>query len=589
MPKVRSKLIKLYCAAWLACASSTVTVADEHATPTPPEKHALVIGNSNYEQLQPIPSAQTDAVQVANKLQQLGFDVQLELDVPDFRDFEDRVLPAFRAKIDEGDFIVVYYSGHGFSHGPHNMLAYTRQPKKLDAKRVAVDALPVDAMEAALARRNPGLIITILDACRSIGDFVIEADGRAVGIPKGLSSPQSELIPVNIMTAFATRPGAIAEGNNVHGSMSAFSKALVDHIVTQGKRFSSIFQQVAAEVSINTNDSQIPGLHAYSPTDPVLSPTDEVIAHERELWESAYSSRNRRKVQTFLRLNSVGHFARAARLWLSRNPESRAQSFTRISPISIEQGWEQATASIEPSDIVGGIVSNAETVVVPRIEMPIAFERSAAAFSGTGVPVPGLNATACSGTGSRSPECLTEVVGSGFQTTASAVLTRSLTARAAPQPDARTVRLNRLSRVNVQEVVVQQASGRSSNRSAWLKVDTGGEQVAFVPIGQPTIRQESLGRPLAEIIVAQRSASETGLVDADMIARTLKQLRSSGRRVTWVSLSPGKGTTEKDALVNELLAADAHNKMSSMGVSRLIMTEAPPFDGDGVRIRILGY
>src|SRR2546422_6390644 len=90
-----------------------------------PKRIALVIGNSNYTNLASIPSAMADAEMMRHRLVELGFDVDFHLDVRTVFQSEQDVLPSFRQKLTTGDFIVFYFSGHGFSYGADNFIAPT--------------------------------------------------------------------------------------------------------------------------------------------------------------------------------------------------------------------------------------------------------------------------------------------------------------------------------------------------------------------------------------------------------------------------------------------------------------------------------
>ena len=95
---------------------------------------ALVIGQSAYRQLQPLPNPANDAREIGNLLSGLGFDVDTLAD-GDMRRL-DRALSRFEEDAAEADVALIYYSGHGVEAGGENFL-------------VPVDAAPPDANGAA--------------------------------------------------------------------------------------------------------------------------------------------------------------------------------------------------------------------------------------------------------------------------------------------------------------------------------------------------------------------------------------------------------------------------------------------------------
>src|ERR1700730_8070753 len=84
-------------------------------TEAPPQRLALLIGNSNYEHLDQLKNPKNDVSQLAAKLQKLGFDASIEYDL-NHDGFVD-ALSTFENKIAPGDIVLFYYSGHGIQVG----------------------------------------------------------------------------------------------------------------------------------------------------------------------------------------------------------------------------------------------------------------------------------------------------------------------------------------------------------------------------------------------------------------------------------------------------------------------------------------
>jgi uncharacterized caspase-like protein len=235
-----------------------------------PKRIALVIGNTNYANLERLPSAATDAEQMKQRLEDLGFEVVLHNDVQTPFKFWQEIVPAFRQKLSTGDFIVFYFSGHGFSYGADSFLAPTELPLLMTVQHVTDHAIAVESFKSTLETHSPGLILFILDACRSVGALQIKAkdDPKAENlVAKGPADMERRDTAINTMIAFATRPGHIALGSSQEGQLSPFTEALVGNLTTEGKSFSIVFRKAAAELEAATTPPQVAGTFDWSRTE----------------------------------------------------------------------------------------------------------------------------------------------------------------------------------------------------------------------------------------------------------------------------------------------------------------------------------
>jgi uncharacterized caspase-like protein len=91
-----------------------------------------------------------------------------------WEEFQYEVLKPFRAKVDRDDLGVVYFSGHGFTYGGYQYFAPSDMPKQLVEGKVATTAIPVETLASVFQTEGAGGVVLIVDACRTIGDFVIK-------------------------------------------------------------------------------------------------------------------------------------------------------------------------------------------------------------------------------------------------------------------------------------------------------------------------------------------------------------------------------------------------------------------------------
>jgi uncharacterized caspase-like protein len=135
-----------------------VQYTDEHE----PERRALVIGNAIYGQHAPVTSAATDALEMTKRLTELNFKVGPPLVANTKAEFS-KALDDFRATIGEGDLVVFYYSGHGFSYGTDSFLAPIDLPRSITENELPDAAMAIDSVKYRLESRKPGMVIMILD------------------------------------------------------------------------------------------------------------------------------------------------------------------------------------------------------------------------------------------------------------------------------------------------------------------------------------------------------------------------------------------------------------------------------------------
>jgi uncharacterized caspase-like protein len=288
-----------------------------------PGRHALVIGNAEYEHLAPLESAKLDAEQMAGALKRLGFTVTLALRLPSVRAFEDSILPAFRKNIQRGDVVVFYFSGHGFAYGPDNYIAPADLPLVVSAELVGDHAIAVESIEDYFARRSPALVLMLIDACRAIGGFVIRGSDNRNAVASGVVERARASENMNIVEAYAARAGSVALGSSADGALSPFTRSLAARIEMKDAEFTAMFRDVAADVAGATRQSQRPGIVNWSATDLYLNPTAKTRARENAAWLAALGSGAWDEVQRFTYRHALSRHAAAARQWLETHSQNR--------------------------------------------------------------------------------------------------------------------------------------------------------------------------------------------------------------------------------------------------------------------------
>ena len=208
------------------------------------ERHALVIGNANY-QSSPLRNPLNDARDMAAALKGLGFQVQSLLDA-DAGQMEQAILD-FGDRLRTGGVGLFYYAGHGVQAQGSNYLIPLQAniSREIQLKRKAIDAgLVLDAMGAA----NNGLNIVILDACRD-NPYANSFRNTTRGLAR-MDSPKGSLI------AYATAPGDVAADGD--GRNGVFTKHLLEQMQKPGVQVEQVFKQVTQAVHAETRQRQTP-------------------------------------------------------------------------------------------------------------------------------------------------------------------------------------------------------------------------------------------------------------------------------------------------------------------------------------------
>jgi uncharacterized caspase-like protein len=213
---------------------------------------ALVVGNSNYVDVDRLRNPANDARDLADRLKALGYEVTLGLDLGR-REFLAK-FQTFTLSLQPDDLSLVYFAGHGVQIGGENYLfpVDARVTKEGDARTelVALNQLLADLSRATRVR------IVVLDACRNnpYAEEIAKAqETRGLGVSRGLARVYAG---VGSFIAFSTQPNNVAFDGA--GRNSPFADALLRHISTPGVDVHAVMRQVRHDVQRTTGEKQIP-------------------------------------------------------------------------------------------------------------------------------------------------------------------------------------------------------------------------------------------------------------------------------------------------------------------------------------------
>src|SRR6476619_37286 len=210
---------------WALAAAAFLLVSE----PAFAEKRvALVLGNSAYRNVAPLPNPVNDGATIAATLKDAGFDVgdsRHDLPAAETR----RVLRDFADRARDADIAVVYYAGHGIEVDGGNYLIPVDAKLERDTD-VYDEALSLDRVLLAVEPAK-NLRLVILDACRDnpfAKTMKRTVASRAIGQGLAKIEPTSP----NVLIAYSAKAGSTASDGS--GKNSPFATALIEHLAKPG-------------------------------------------------------------------------------------------------------------------------------------------------------------------------------------------------------------------------------------------------------------------------------------------------------------------------------------------------------------------
>ena len=212
---------------------------------------ALVIGQSAYRAVPPLPNAANDAKHMAELLTSAGFAVTSagDLSQNDMR----QAISDFAAKVSAAGpdtVALVFYAGHGLQIDGENFLI----PVDLDPKReadVPLQAVRLNDLMNTLGALHTRMRILMLDACR---DNPFPALNGTTG--HGLAIVDTKAGAPGSFISYSTSPGSEAEDGN--GEDSPYTTAVLSIAKQANLPIEQAFKQIRVAVNQATDGRQIP-------------------------------------------------------------------------------------------------------------------------------------------------------------------------------------------------------------------------------------------------------------------------------------------------------------------------------------------
>jgi hypothetical protein len=211
---------------------------------------ALVIGQSAYRAVTPLPNPANDAKAMALLLGDAGFEVVTSADLSqnDLRQTVGEFAARIAAKGPDTTALV-FYAGHGMQVDGENFLI----PVDIDPKRetdIPLQALRLNDVLNTLTSVPSRMRIILLDACRNNPFPDVKSAGH------GLAIVDAKIGAPGTFLSYSTSPGAEAEDGN--GADSPYTTALLTAAREPNLTIEEAFKRVRVSVNKATEGRQTP-------------------------------------------------------------------------------------------------------------------------------------------------------------------------------------------------------------------------------------------------------------------------------------------------------------------------------------------
>lgn len=211
---------------------------------------ALVIGNADYQNTSSLPNSVNDARLIRDTLGGLGFEIVYRENAT--KKEMTSAIAQFAAQLSQAGssgIALVYYAGHGIQSAGENYLLPVDAAlvREADLRATAVSA---NTILAQIETARSSVKIIILDACRN-NPFAGTFGG---GAPKGLA--EIGLGNTDFFVSYAATAGNVALDGD--GGNSPYAKSIAARLGTPNSDISNTFRLVRVDVSIATQNKQLP-------------------------------------------------------------------------------------------------------------------------------------------------------------------------------------------------------------------------------------------------------------------------------------------------------------------------------------------
>ncbi len=237
---------------------------------------AMVVGNDNYTSITKLRNARNDAQSLARELEAAGFKVTRVLDAT--RDGLNDQLDGFLRRIDKGDEVVFFFSGHGSQPPQMGPFLLPVDIKVTGERAISRDGLSLEQLVDDLNKRARFSLV-IIDACRN-DPFRETTNGRSLPPGSGLGRIEPPKGSMIIMAASKGQEALDRLNNADTVPNGLFTRELIKQIRNPGLSAGDMLKRVKLSVetaAASVNHAQRPSLVDESSTDFFFYPSGSAI------------------------------------------------------------------------------------------------------------------------------------------------------------------------------------------------------------------------------------------------------------------------------------------------------------------------
>jgi len=241
-------------------------------------RHALIIGNSNYGSGFSLVNPRNDSTAIADKLTSIGYNVHKGGALHDLEiDELNNEIDAFLGSVKDGSSTLIYYAGHGAASTGSNFLipilpdgVRLRSESDIRNRSVSLESI----LERTRQHNPSGVNVLLIDACR---DAPVDNFSRSINLT-GLTSLDNRRQPQGSFIGFSTEYGKVALDGDGSG-YSPFAAALLNNLDTRAAAPIELFYKgVSRDVYRATSGQQFPIQEPKIRGDYCLIPCDTSVA-----------------------------------------------------------------------------------------------------------------------------------------------------------------------------------------------------------------------------------------------------------------------------------------------------------------------
>jgi hypothetical protein len=232
---------------------------------TPPTvfamRRALIIGNDSYKYADPLKNAREDARAMAAELKGFGYEVSLHLDQS--QKSMQAALRDFRDKVNAGDEVLFYFSGHAVEIDGKNFLTPV-DTVGINQNQLADDSIDLKtAVLDPLTSKKVKLTLALIDACRD-NPFLKTASTRSTAGSRGLAPTTPATGQLIVYSAGSGQTALDRLGPDDKDKNGVFTRVLLSEMKKNNVPIHQVIRNVRSEVvklARSIGHDQVPAIY----------------------------------------------------------------------------------------------------------------------------------------------------------------------------------------------------------------------------------------------------------------------------------------------------------------------------------------